>query len=76
MDVGQIKKLLEEAGLKQDGKWGNVKPKSGAVPRIVGEQADSLRKLESILESQLESDKAEVARLHSTLQKLKHGGGV
>jgi hypothetical protein len=76
MDVEQMKKLLEGVGVNPEGRWGKVGAKKGVTPRVAGEQAEALRKIESILEGQLKSDMEEVARMHSTLQRLKHGGGI
>lgn len=75
MDRESIKEKLESLGIPTDGSWKDVKAKKGAMPKVVGEQAQALREIEKILQKQLESDKKEVANLHAALQRLKNGGG-
>jgi len=76
MDAEEIKRRLEEAGIPADGSWKKTKSKKGVVPRIVEQQAEALRKIEGILQSQLEKDKQTSADLHIALQRIKNGGGT
>lgn len=76
MDKDSIRKKLEEAGIPLGGGWSKVEGKSGQIPLVIGKQAEALKSLEVLLQRQLESDKREVANLHASLQRLKHGGGV
>jgi hypothetical protein len=75
MDRESIKKKLKEHGVPTGGGWSQAGGKSGQVPLLMGKQAEALRELESLLQKQIEADKREVASLHASLQKLKHGGG-
>jgi hypothetical protein len=76
MDKDSIKKKLEEAGIPLSGGWENAGGKKGQIPLVMGKQAEALREIEKLLQKQVEADKAEVANLHASLQRLKHGGGV
>ena len=59
-----------------DGSWKQTESKKGVMPKIVKEQADALKKIEGILQSQLEKDKQTAADLHIALQRIKNGGGT
>jgi|DEB0MinimDraft_4_1074332.scaffolds.fasta_scaffold647970_1 hypothetical protein len=76
MDAEEIKRRLREAGVPVDGSWKQTESKKGVMPKIVKEQADALRKIEGILQSQLEKDKQTAADLHIALQRIKNGGGT
>ena len=75
MDAEEIKKRLREAGVPADGYWKETKSQKGVMPKIVKEQAEALRKIEGILQNQLEKDKQIAADLHIALQHIKNGGG-
>jgi len=76
MDAEEIKRRLREAGVPVDGSWKQTESKKGVMPKIVKEQADALKKIEGILQSQLEKDKQTAADLHIALQRIKNGGGT
>ena len=69
-----IKKKLAEAGIPVDGSWSSTEEKTVKSP-LVEKQKELLRKLEPLVEQQIESDQQRVADLHIALQRLKHGGG-
>lgn len=75
MNVDEIKARLREAGVPTDGSWTATEEKTVKSP-LVEKQKDLLRKLEGLVEQQIEQDTERVADLHIALQRLKHGGGV
>jgi hypothetical protein len=75
MDAEEIKKKLRESGIPIGG-WTQTEAKSGVRIPLVERQAVALKKIESILESQMQKDQQQLAELHAMLQKLKHGGGT
>ena len=74
MNVEDIKAKLREAGVPTDGSWGTTEKKTVKSP-LVEKQKELLRKLEGLLEHQIETDTEKMADLHVALQKLKNGGG-
>ena len=75
-DIDEIRRKLEEMGIPVGGEWGPTKARTNVEPPIVKRQKEALRKVEGILEAQLQEDQKRVADLHVVLQRLKHGGGV
>jgi len=75
MDIEEIKARLRERGIPVDGKWEETEAKSKVESPIIENQKESLGKIGTLLEQQLEQDQQRVADLHVALQRLKHGGG-
>lgn len=75
MTPEEIREKLKEAGVPVGEGWGPTKHQTSVEPPIVKRQKEALRKIESLLEQQMEHDKKRVAELHVALQRLKHGGG-
>ena len=75
-DVDEIRRRLEEMGIPVGGDWTKTNAQTSVEPPIVKRQKEALRKVEGILEAQLQEDQKRVADLHIVLQRLKNGGGV
>jgi hypothetical protein len=74
ISVEDAKKVLNDHGIHVGGWTEHEEQVVEGVP-LVDRQKDRLRKLEGILEHQIEQDKQLVADLHIQLQRLKSGGG-
>jgi uncharacterized protein (DUF2461 family) len=74
-DIEDIKQKLRDAGIPFNGDWGPTTERTNIETPIAKKQKVALRRLESILQTQLEQDQKKVAALHVQLQRLKHGGG-
>ncbi len=73
MDIDEMKRRLAEAGVNVGGGWQQKGNKTVRSP-ILEKQRENLVKLEGFLEQQIEQDKNQMAELHATLTRLKHGG--
>jgi hypothetical protein len=76
MNPDEIRQRLKEMGLPVDGEWGTTQALKDVESPLVKRQKEALRRMESLLESQLKQEQANMADLHIALQKIKHGGGV
>lgn len=74
-DIDEIKRMLKERGIPFNSGWGETTERTNIESPMVKKQKVALRRLEGILQTQLEQDQAKVAALHAQLQRLKHGGG-
>jgi hypothetical protein len=74
MTPDDIRAKLREAGVPVDGSWDDTEERTVKSP-LVEKQKVLLRKLESLMVQQIETDQKKVADLHVALQRLKHGGG-
>lgn len=75
-DIEEIKQRLRDAGIPFNGEWGPTHERTNIESPIAKKQKVALRRLEAILQTQLEQDQKKVALLHVQLQRLKHGGGA
>jgi len=73
-ELEALRAKLRELGLPHDD-WEPTETGDRKSP-MVERQKDALRKLKGLLEQQIEQDKEKLATLHTTVQRLKHGGGV
>jgi hypothetical protein len=74
MTPEEARQKLKDAGIPVGEPWTTTKEKTVKSP-LIERQKVHLRKLEGVLEQQIEQDKARVSDLHVKLMKLKHGGG-
>lgn len=74
MTLEEMRAKLDEAGLPHD-QWTKT-PGGKTKSPILERQKNLLIKLKGLLELQVEQDKEKLTDLHTTLQRLKHGGGV
>jgi hypothetical protein len=75
-DIDDIKQKLRDAGIPFNGDWGPTTERTNIESPFTKKQKVALRRLEGILQGQLEQDQKKVALLHVQLQRLKHGGGA
>lgn len=73
MDIEEMKRKLVEAGVNLGQGWQQKEGKTVRSP-ILEKQRENLEKLEGFLGEQIEQDKKQMAELHATLTRLKHGG--
>ena len=76
MDINDIKKTLEEAGIPVGKGWSQTTPKAGIRSPLVDRQRRALKQIEDMLVKQVQEDQQQVADLHIALQQLKSGGGI
>lgn len=76
MDADEIRRKLREAGIQVGSGWQATNQLNEVSSPIVERQKAALRKIEGMLVQQLEADQQKMAELVSTLQRLKHGGGL
>lgn len=74
MTADEIKRRLEEAGIPVGG-WAETKGGERPLPEMLKRQRAVLEAVRALVQAQVEQDKAKVAELHETLERLKHGGG-
>lgn len=74
MSKDEILAKLREAGVSLSEDWTTSSERKVRSP-IAERQKETLRKLQGLLETQIEIDQLKVAELHATLQKVKNGGG-
>lgn len=74
-DISDIRKKLAEAGIPLDG-WKHTEGGTRPLPPSVVRQKELLTKVRDLLQMQVEQDKAKLAELHETQNRLKHGGGA
>ncbi len=74
MTLEELQAKLREMGIPHD-EWNPAGGKSVQLPRLE-KYKELLLQLRSLLESQVEKDKAQLADLHAMLQRTKHGGGA
>lgn len=74
-DIDEIKQKLRDAGIPFNGEWGATTERTNIESPFAKKQKVALRRLEGILQSQLDQDQEKVALLHVQLQRLKNGGG-
>jgi len=68
-----IKKQLQDMGLDTDG-W-QESPGGHHLPPMMKRQMALLEQAKALLEKQVTQDRAQVAELHETMNRVKHGGG-
>jgi hypothetical protein len=73
MTPDQMKTLLKEAGIPFDERV-DTAPRTIRSP-LIEKQKTTLRKLEGLLQGQVEADQEKMSELLAALQKIKHGGG-
>jgi len=74
ISVEDAKKVLEDHGIHVGG-WTQHEEKVVQGIPMMDRQKEHLRKLEGILQGQIDKDKELLADLHIQLQRLKSGGG-
>ena len=73
-DVHDIRKKLLDAGIPLDG-WKQTEGGARPLPPSILRQKELLVKVRDILQMQLDQDKAKLAELHETENRLRYGGG-
>lgn len=73
-DLDELRRLLAEAGIPTGG-WTTVEGGERPIPPALQRQVDVLRVAKDAVEAQVVRDRAKVAELRETLNRLKHGGG-
>ena len=69
----EVERILDEAGIPV-GSWKDTH--AGHRPSaLLARQGEVLRAVREVVARQVTRDKAEVARLHEVLGRMKHGGG-
>jgi|OM-RGC.v1.034261265 hypothetical protein len=74
MTPEELRAKLEEAGIPVGGSWQETREKVVQSP-LVEKKKEVLRRLEKLVEKQIEQDKERISELHGALVRLKHGGG-
>ena len=73
-DLDDIRRKLAEAGLPTNG-WVTTEGGARPLPASLLRQKELLTSLRDVIQVRVDQDKAKLAELHETLNKLKHGGG-
>lgn len=75
MTEEELRRKLKEAGIPVGEPWSQSTERTAKSP-LIEQQKKTLRKLEGLVERQIEEDQQRVAELHAALVRLKHGGAV
>ena len=73
-DLDEIRRKLQEAGIPSGG-WTNTTGGRREIPPTLQRQKDLLGKLGELIQFRIDQDKEQLAKLHETLNRVKHGGG-
>lgn len=75
MTEEELRAKLEEAGIPVGEPWVQTNEKVTTSP-LIERKKEVLRKLEGLVEHQIEQDKKRVSDLHAALVRIKHGGAM